>query len=152
MLRNNSYTKMWYPAHSQGFLIQHLLKEKVSFHWLKWFMYYRVTHRAKFTKSSACCEKITWLRRLIVIIALISMPSCSGILYLYISFQDGGSVALSILSELLTASGSCLIKMRGNPNGHWCDYVVRLTAELLLCKRTDAEGGNPRLPEIQLIT
>lgn len=148
MLRNDSYIKTWHPVHSQEFLIQSLLKEKVSFHWLKWFVCYRVTHGA----SRACCEKITWLRRLIIIIALTSMSPFSGIPYLYISFQDGSSVALSILSELLTASGFCLVKMRANPNGHWCDYVVQLTAEPLLCERTDTEGGNPRMPGIHLIT
>lgn len=57
------------------------------------------------------------------------------------------ALALSILSELLTS----LVKPRANPDGHWCDYVAQLTAELLLCKRTDAEGGNPRMPGIQLI-
>lgn len=91
-------------------LFQSLLKENVSVHWLKWFVCFTVTHGAKLTKGSARCEKITWLRRLIIIIAFSSVFLFSGIPYLYISFQNGSSAALSILSELLTASGFCLCK------------------------------------------
>lgn len=90
-------------------LFQSLLKENVSVHWLKWFVCYTVTHGAKLTKGSARCEKITWLRRLIIIIAFSFVFLFSGIPF-YVSFQDGSSAALSILSELLTASGFCLCK------------------------------------------
>ena len=152
MLRNNSYIEMRYPAYSQEFLIQTPLKENVSFDWLKWFVCYGVTHGAKLPKSSAWCEKITWLRRLIMFIALTSMLPFSGIPSLCVSFQDGSSVALSILSELLTASGFCLVKIRANPNGRWYHYVVQLTAEPLLCERTAAQGDNPKMPGIRVIT
>lgn len=76
------------------------------------------------------------------------MSPFSGIPYLHTTFQDGSSDALSTFSELLTADEFCLIKMTANPNGHRCDYVVQLKAEPLVCKRTDAEGDNPRMQGI----
>lgn len=76
----------------------------------------------------------------------------SGIPYLRVGLQDGSLGALSILPELLTASGFRLIKIRANPNGHRCDRIAQPTAEPLLCKRTGAGGGNPMGLGMQTIT
>lgn len=75
----------------------------------------------------------------------------SGIPYLRVGLQDGSSGALSILPELLTASGFRLIKIRANPNSHRCDHIAQPAAKSLLCKRTGAGGGNPMGPGVQTI-